>query len=573
MVRRFRKIAAKASPVLVAVIAGAIIALALGVAAPRPLAAAPKPALAQNGGAATASPDNWPQSFVLIKRAANNPARSKTLLEQALSASPDLPPVYFSLARADLERFPGGLASGLYYAVQGFEAYARNWWWALDLSGLAGFSLIVSFLICLFVTVGLRLPRELPLLKHDIEERRRHLLILLVPAVSAFFGPGLFLASVLLLLGIYFQRRDRILVLLALLFVALMPFVRGWLNGVYLVSGPEMRAIVGVNEGIDNSLALKTLAGSRDFAGLFSYGLALQKSGRPSQAIVAYSAAIVRRKDPRAYVNLADCYMFFGETGKAHELYTKSLGIRPTAAAYFNLAQIDRNDLEYEKAGALYRKAAALDPAGLASFMDRAGSKAGNPLMAETLGMGDFYSIFKKTLRQSREGAPSVLLWSVVVLWLAVFFHYGKTGRMKAFRCSRCGRVLCDRCQRQLYWGRMCGECHQSLVKLEAQDPKKRVARLLKIHGSQLKRGALIRALGFAPPGIAHIYGGSILQGALMLWGFLFFAVAAALNPIFDTGLGTGAHDWLPAVSAAVCGVLYIWSFAGARRRQGRQWL
>ena len=523
----------------------------------------------QNGGVATVSSDDWPLSYALIKRASNDhdPARSRRLLGEALRASPGLPPVYFSLAEANLGKFPDGLIPGLYYAVQGFESYARNWWWTIDLTGLAAFSLAASFLICLLITVCLRLPRELPLLKHDIGERRRQLFVLLVPAASAFFGPGPFLASVLLLLGIYFQRRDRALVVLALLFTALMPFVRGWINGVYLISDPRMRAIVSVNEGTGDSLALNTLAGSRDFAGLFSYGLALQKSGRPSQAIVAYSAAIQRRKDPRAYVNLANCYMFFGEPGKADELYTKSLDLGPTAAAYYDLAQLDRNSLAYGKAGALYRQASALDPAGLMSFMGR----TGNPLMDETLGMADFYSIFEKA-RRVATGSKPVLLWSLTVLWLAVFFHYCKEDRMRAFRCSRCGRVLCDRCDRELFWGRMCGECHESLMKLEAQDPKKRVARLLLIHGSQLKRGALIRALGFAPPGIAHIYRGEVLQGVLMLWGFTFFALAAAVNPLFETGLGTGAHDWLPAVSACVCGLLYILSFACARRRGTRQW-
>ncbi|MDA8387964.1 MAG: hypothetical protein M0Z58_04765 [Nitrospiraceae bacterium] len=576
--RRFRSLFF-AAPVLAALVFAPVIVLAAppaghGRQAMPEIRPAFRPARAQAGGVMTVSADDPPLSSVLMKLAVNDPVHSKALLGQALLASPDLPPVYFRLAAADLKEFPGGLVSGFYYAVRGFESYARNWWWAMDLSGLAGVSLIASFFICLFVTVCLRLPRELPLLKHDIAERSRYFLLLLVPAVSAFFGPGLFLASVLLLLGIYFPRRDRILVLLVMLFAAFMPFVRGWVNGVYLVSNPQMRAIVGANEGIDNSLAVKALAGSGDFAGLFSYGLGLQRSGRPSQAIVAYSAAIERRKDPRAYVNLANCYMFFGEPGKADELYTKSLAIRPTAAAYFDLARLDRDSLDYEKAGALYRQAANLDPAGLSqAFMDREGKEGGRLLMDDTLGMADFYSIFDKTRRGAGQGASSVLLWSVLILWLAVFFYFGKGGRMRAFRCSRCGRILCDRCERQPYWGRMCGDCYQSLVKLEARDPKKRVARLLMIHGSQLRHGALVRALGFAPPGIAYIYGGSILKGALMLWGFLFFAVAAAANPLFTTGLGTGRHDWLGAVSAAVCGLLYILSFVGARRRQGRQWL
>ncbi len=535
--------------------------------------AVPKPAWADYSGPAAAAGINEPLSYVLMERAANDPAHSKALLEQALRNTPDLPPVYFSLGAADLKEFPGGLVSWFYYVLEGVKAYARNWWWAIDLSGLIGVSLIASFFASLFIAVCLRLPRELPLLKHDIGEQRRQILLLLVPAVSAFFGPGLFLASMLLLLGVYFQRRDRILVYLVLFFFAFTPFITGWVKSVYLVSAPEMRAVVAVNEGTDNSLALDTLAGSRDFDGLFSYGLALSRAGRTSEAIAVYSAAIEKRKDPRAYINLANCYMLLGDPRKAGELYTASIQIKPTAPAYFDLAQLNRNALNYEKGDALYKQASALDPAGVTSFMARAGQNAGNLLMDDALGMDDFYLLFEKTRAGVRSGARAGLLWPILLLWLAVFFYYGRKGRMRAFRCSRCGRILCDRCEVEPYWGRMCRDCYQSLVQLEAQDPKKRVAKLLQIHGSQLKRGAFIRALGFAPPGIAYIYGGCILQGMLMLWAFLFFAVAALLNPLFATGLGTWDHSWLGIISAVSCGLLYILSCIGIRRRQGREWL
>ncbi len=543
-------------------------ALVLGMlafVAPGPVQAGNAPAIAAN---------NEPLSYVLMERAANDPAHSKALLEQALRSAPDFPPVYFSLGAASLRELPGGLVSWFYYVVEGIESYGRNWWWSIDLSGLVGFSLIASFFASLFVTVCLRLPRELPLLKHDIGEQRKQLLLLLAPAVSAFFGPGLFLASLLLLLGMYFQRRDRVLVYIVMLFFAIVPFVSGWVKGVYLVSDPEMRAVVAVNEGTDDSLALSALAGSRDFDGLFSYGLALRRSGRPSEAIVAYSAAIERQKDPRGYVDLANCYMQLGDSRKADELYTASIGIKPTASAYFNLAQLNRNQLNYEKGGELYKQAAALDPAKVTAFMERAGQNAGSLLMDDTLGMGDFYLLFDK----ARAGVPSGalgegLLWPVLALWLGVFLYYGKKGRMRAFRCSRCGRILCERCEREPYWGRMCRDCYQSLVRLEAQDPKKRVAKLLQIHGGQLRRGALIRTLGFAPPGIAYIYGGYILQGMLLLWAFLFFAAAWMLDPLFATGLGGGRHSWLDAVSAVFCGLLYVLSYIGIRRRQGREWL
>lgn len=541
--------------------AAAIICAAVTLAAPNQSRAADKDAPVYK----------VPASYVLMERAANDPVHSKTLLEQALKETPDLPPVYFNLGKVQLRDFPGGLASWFYYMVEGFKSYGRNWWWAIDLSGLIGFSLAASFFIALFVTVCLRLPRELPLLKHDIGEQRKHFLLFLVPAVSVFFGPGLFFASLLILLGIYFPRRERILVYLVMLFLAFTPFLTGWVQGVYLISNPGMRAIVAVNEGTDNSLALKTLSGNRQFEGLFSYGLALRRAGLPGEAIAAYEAALGLQKDPRVYVDLANCYLLLGNPGKAGELYTESLRIKPAAAAYFDLAQLNGNTLDYEKGGELYRKATALEPARVASFMDQAGQKSGYALMDDALGMNDFYSIFQRARTSASPGVfHSGLLWLVLIIWLAVFFRYGKEGRVNAFRCSRCGRILCGRCEPEPCWGRMCRECYQSLVKIEALDPKKRVERLLKIHEVQLRRGALIKALALAPPGMAHIYGGSVLRGMLTLWAFLFFAAAAVLDPLLATGLGTQEHSWLGVLSVIICGLLYISTFIAIRRKQGR---
>lgn len=521
--------------------------------------------------------ENEPLSYVLMERAANDPPHAVAFLQQALEAAPDFPPVYFSLAARKFRDFPGGLLSGFYYCIQGFKAYGRNWWWAMNLSGLLAFALVWSFFIALAAAAALRFYREFPLLKHDINEDRRHFLLLLLPAAGAFFGPFFFAASVFLLLGLYFQKRDRVLVYLVLLFFAVVPFLSGWAESVYRMATPGMRAVVAVNEGTDNSLAFDTLQGRRDFDGLFSYGLAAGRAGEFPDAVAAFSAAIDKKKDARAYVDLGNCYYLLGEPDKAGQLYRTSIGIRPGAAAYFNLARISRDQLDYKKGDELYSQAESINPSRVSRFMGSAEEGApGGRLMYGSLGMRDFYGLFGKVRRDGRASSlglyPS-LLAPAAILFAIFFFFYGRKGGVRAFRCSRCGNILCERCEKELYWGRMCSDCYRSLVKIEVLDPKKRVARLLKIHGGQLKRSALIRALGFAPPGIAYIYGGNILQGMLMLWGFLFFLLAALLDPLFTVGLSTLGHAWLDYVAAIGIGLLYVLSFAGIRRRQGREWL
>ncbi len=512
-----------------------------------------------------------PYTAVQMKRAGINPADAEPLLEKGLAASPDFPPVYFQLARESLRHLPDGFSKWVYYSVEGIRAYGRNWWWSLSLSGLVTASLAASFVGSLLLTVLLRLPREFPLLKHDTEENPLHLFVWLgMLVISVFFGAAFFLGTLLMLLGLYFGKRDRLLVYLALAALVFLPAASGWLKALSSDSSTELRAVTAVNEAGGDSLALSALANSADFEGAFSYGLALKREGRLNEAVSAFSAALRNSggKDTRAYVDLANCYQLLGNSSSAQQLYESSIAIRPNAEAFYNLALLNRKKFNFEKGDELFKQALKLAPGKVSAFSSYAEGAPDAP-MDSTLGFNDFYRLLL---------GPHRIAWMApqsyaAILWMLVFAFYARAGKLKAFRCSRCGKVLCYGCEGETYWGRMCGDCYRSLVKLEALDPKERVSRLLKIHGYQLKRGGLIRALSFAPPGIAYIYAGNVLQGMLMLWVFLFAVGLLVLNPLFTTGLSLMDHGWLDYAAWGTAAILYLVSFAGIRRRQGKGWL
>jgi tetratricopeptide (TPR) repeat protein len=527
------------------------------------------------GPAGAALRNNEPQSMSLMKRAANNPEEAGRLLGEAAEKSPDFPPVYFALAKNELRKLPRGLFTWSAHFIEGARAYGRNWWWSLDLAGLVLFSLMASFLLALFVTMAVRLPREFPLLKHDIRENRKHLLLFLPIAVSAVFGPVFFTASALMLPGLYFRKKDRALVYLALAVTAALPLMAGWLDLVYSSSSPAMRAVVGVNEGRDNSLALSALDGKEDFHSLFSRGLALKEAGRLDEAIASCSAALEAEEDPRAYVNLGNCWYLAGNPDKAKGLYEKANSLSPSASAFFNLSRLHREFLDFAKGDELFRKASGIDPARVSRFVRFAEKHQQMTLMDEYLGMRDFLSVLKRDRRSSWRISPFVpdaLYTPLAALWAAFFSFYLWRGDIRAYRCSRCGKVMCPKCEQQPRWGQMCKDCYQSLVRLEAIDSKERVSRLLLIHGRQVRSGALMRTLSFAPPGTAHVYGGRVLPGMLMLWAFAFLVLAAALNPLFATGLSTLRHGWLSVIAVSLAALLYAASFLGIRRGQGKGW-
>ena len=517
-----------------------------------------------------------PSSYSLINRAGNNPDQAIELLEESVAESPDFPPAYFRLSFTNFTQMPQGLFSWSYFFVEGVRAYGRNWWWLLNLSGLLLLAFGGSFLLALFTALLLRLPREFPLLKHDIKEGPRHLALIVVLVLAALFGPVLFGASIFMLFGLYFRKNDRLAVYLVFILLAFLPWGLNWLNLVYSASNPAVRAVVEVNESRENSLAIEALAGREEFASLFSRALALKREGRCPEAIEALSEALSLKRDPRALTNLGNCNLIMGDAERARENYEASLSISPSAAAYFNLSRLSREEFNFAKGDEMYREAVKLDPVKVSAFVGIAEKFPERTLMDERLKTGDFYELarrMRKDLLSLSFWAPGAL-FTAVSLSLALFYYlYLKMGKIKAYRCSRCTRILCPKCEREPQWGQMCKNCYSSLVKLEVLDPKERVSTLLRIHGYQVRRAAFIKALSIAPPGIAYIYGGKVLPGIAFLWSFLFFVLVLFLNPFFSTGLSGMEHGWLNGIAGAGATLLYILSFTRVRRKQGQGWL
>ncbi len=134
-----------------------------------------------------------PYSYLLIKQAQTGAAGKKTILLEAMRYSPDLPAVYFELSKASFSLRPESVFETVDYILQGIAAYKRNFWWSFMLLSSLLISLLLSFLLSILIAVVLRLPRDIPLLSHDIQEGKSRILVLLL-LVFALFGP-LFLSG------------------------------------------------------------------------------------------------------------------------------------------------------------------------------------------------------------------------------------------------------------------------------------------------------------------------------------------------------------------------------------------
>ncbi|MDP2167392.1 MAG: hypothetical protein Q8J64_03560 [Thermodesulfovibrionales bacterium] len=514
-----------------------------------------------------------PYSYVLDKRAGKNPSEAKQLLAEAVRHSPDTPAFYFRLAAGS---FPD-IFKGTTYTLEGIKAYKRNLWWLLSLTGLLYLSLLASAIASITVFTLISFLKALPLIKHDIEEDWRKLLMPLLLIPLSLLGPLFFGASLLFLAGLYLKGANKAPVYVALLLLIASPLLLRLTNILLSASTPELRAIVSVNEQRGNTPAVQALAGHKDFASRFSYALAMKREGRLEEAIAEYQDIIKADNDTRLYTNLGNAYAAIGNAALAKESYQKSVELRPSATAFYNLSQIYRDTLEFDKGDNYFAKARELDREAVSKFMAIAARTPSRFVIDETLSQRELRTLALKNPAEAffPPSARGDVLMSAAASALCILFLISAGPmRQRARRCSRCNEIFCKKCaEGRPHKEDICPKCYISIIKPAEEAPKERVAKLLRIHEKKSSSRSIIRLLSFTLPGISQMYAGRALGGLIYLWLFLFMAAAAALNPLIGTGLGTYSHVWLnPPLIAGAC-LLYLASFLSIRRRLQKGWL
>jgi hypothetical protein len=159
------------------------------------------------------------------------------------------------------------------------------------------------------------------------------------------------------------------------------------------------------------------------------------------------------------------------------------------------------------------------------------------------------------------------------VFMVILFYILNRRIKSRAYRCHKCGEILCNECEKRILWGHMCLQCYRSLVKLDELDAKKRTARVLRVYNYQKRRRDIIKIISLLIPGSGYIYAGNILKGFLFLWTFLFLLFILITDSVFVSGIVHYSSYWLKWPSIVLMGVVYIISNVMTRRRLTRGWL
>lgn len=515
-----------------------------------------------------------PYSYLLMDMAHKDRARAGEFLSLARKYSPDLPLVYFELARAGLSPSADGIFQGLDYFRQGVRAYGRNFWWGFTIAGLLYASFFLSFLFSLLLLLIFRLVMDAGLFLHDGTENRKRLVLLLVPIILSFFGPIALIAGLLFLAGLYFKKENKAVVYASLLIFLLSPMILSLGERFFAAPSADLRAVVAVNEGKDNGYALRASKGRTDFASRFSYALALKREGHYEEAIEIYKSLTDRfyGPDPRVYINLGNAYHAIGDIEAARGSYLKSLELARLPSALYDLSQIHRETLDFAKGDEYFVAAAKLDPEAVSRYTSVAGLTPNRFVVDETLPM---FILWQYAIAKGNDYTRTLGIVVTVIAFVLIigFYLLDKNVKYRAHRCKRCGAVFCSKCSRALTWGEMCPRCFSSLIKIEDVDSRERIARLLSIYQTQTRRRNIAKALSFLVPGGGQIYSGRILSGLLLLWPFLFAATLLVLSSVPLAGLVPFDHGWVRPFAALLMVLIYVISVFNLRRRINRGWL
>ena len=517
-------------------------------------------------------------AYRLIEKAGKNSSQSDQLLKEAAEISPDLPAVYFELAKKSFSLSSEGIFESVNNIVEGVHAYQRNFWWAFTFAGIFLFSMVISFVAAIAVIIAIRSPGDLRLFGHDVTETKYPFFMLIPLAVLSFVSPFLFLAGMLVLLGMYMRKIDRTVVYGFLVFLVISPAVlKASSLFVNVMTSADMKAIVEVNESKDNKRALTILKNSHDDASLFSYALALKREGNYDEAAALYQKLLQRRPDPKVYVNLGNCYVGLNELDEAITCYLKAAEIKPLASAFYNLSQISRLMLDYTKGNEYFNRALAIDRNAVSDYRSIYSRNPNRMVVDETLSYADIWKrAMEKPVKASTFGTsvlPAFFISGIAVILIILYALLSSRFRNRAYRCKRCSTILCPRCEKRLVWGQMCPDCYASMIKLDALVAKERIAKLLTVYGYQKRRRGLMKIFSFLMPGVPHIYAGKILIGFSFLWPFLFFLFIPLLNFVFSGGGVLFTHRFFTWATLFLAAGVYIISNIITRRRIAKGWL
>jgi tetratricopeptide (TPR) repeat protein len=399
----------------------------------------------------------------------------------------------------------------------------------------------------------------------------------ILPLLPLLFAAPLWLVACagLLTLSLYFQARERIVVILVLLSLAALPTLhRVYAQALAAPSDPVLAAIVHAREGDDSDEDLKLLesqasgnAGSLEV--LMALAKAHQDQGRFTEAGQDYQRLLELPQAKNSpyqeaiYNNLGNLWVAAGDNRQALAYYQEAAKISPLPAEVaYNLGQLYHAFLDIEKGDEWSKQAAAIASDEVDGWGEMTDSVPAAQRMVEMpIPLSLLWArALQDTPRSEAVRRSTWQDWAGVIppmpvslIFLSSALLVGLTflgaGRVRISKpCSSCGQPVCPHCHRLSKDPSLCSPCYHVFKAQGGLDPRVRLARKAAARRFQeIWRTASMIATVLVP-GSGHLLQGAPIAGLVFLllagcWLAPVLAPAGAWRPevpILSDGLPWG---------------------------------
>lgn len=508
-----------------------------------------------------------PYSLLLIKKSLaalkrKNYDKAELMAEYARKLSPDLPPVYTTIAKVQwsknkilLHKLIIGYVQAFMKSIQHPEVLAIMIF--TTLSVITG-----AFLLTLGLFAAISMLKYLISAYHDF----RHVITDLVPnkalwgigliifMLPLFFGFSIFPVFIywLILLFSYHSKRERYVITGFIVLFALMPLVISTAGlSIYLPQSGLVRLLWKANQGYWNQNDIDGLEEyyrkyPQEQDVLFTLGLLHKKEKNYRTSEKYYQKLMdLNPADYKAQTNLGNVCFATDRWDAAVEKYKTAISIAPalSAAAHFNLARAYQQKFMFKEAEQELSASKLIDSSRIDEYLKIYSENYNRLLIDETISkkrlLEKLYFLFDQSgdltgelWRLLFKGVPLPYGPSVVIALLFFSLIFSRKDKLRiAVKCKSCDEPICKRCQSTTAGEMMCYQCLHLLKSKEGSGYSLREATKSKIlrHFKTYTRIGSLLSLLF--PGAGHIWKGQPIKGSICL--FTFFVLLLEVISVF----------------------------------------
>jgi tetratricopeptide (TPR) repeat protein len=305
---------------------------------------------------------------------------------------------------------------------------------------------------------------------------------------------------------------------------------------------------------------------------VFSAGLVNKREQNYTTALRYYNRIL--EDDPfdhLACTNIGNVYFAMGEWEKAVDKYKAAIAAEPLdcEAAYFNLTRAYQQKFMFKDAEATLIEAKKLNSERVEYYLDIYSENYNRLLIDETLPRMFLWVMgFRKFMEQPDlmntvwgmffAGLSLPLGTLAVLALLLANLCFGDKGTVRlAAKCTLCGKIMCQRCQRNIDTDILCLQCQNFLKKQEQLSFKQKEAKRVQIQVYVKTFRRWITFFSLVMPGMGHVLKGGFIQGTifsiLYFWlfsqaVFIYFLGGPWSDLVFGKYMTAGLFVFLAAV-------------------------